>query len=95
MELEKATPLEVPTYTHTTPGGGAGHKSSFSTENGNCVVVDIQADRVLVRDSKDPEGPALSFTPDEYLAFWMGVMNREFDPPAEWLLRFSVAAGGV
>ncbi|GGK85633.1 hypothetical protein Sme01_38820 [Sphaerisporangium melleum] len=63
----------------------AGRKSTFSTENGNCVVVAMQHDHVLVWDSKDPGGPALRFTPGEYVAFWRGVLNREFDPPADWL----------
>ncbi|MFC4589204.1 DUF397 domain-containing protein [Sphaerisporangium corydalis] len=65
----------------------AGKKSTFSTENGDCVVVDIQDDQVLMWDSKDPDGPALRFTPEEYVAFWKGVMNREFDPPPAWLGR--------
>jgi hypothetical protein len=73
---------------HNAASRAGGRKASFSDHNGECVTVDIRDDHVLVWDSKDPGGPALRFTPDEYVAFWKGVMNREFDPPAEWVERF-------
>ncbi len=34
--------------------------SSYSTNEGDCVEVATVPDRVLVRDSKDPDGPALA-----------------------------------
>ena len=34
--------------------------SSYSAANGGCVQVAPTLERVLVRDSKDPEGPALT-----------------------------------
>jgi hypothetical protein len=34
--------------------------SSYSAVNGDCVQVAPTLERVLVRDSKDPEGPALA-----------------------------------
>lgn len=34
---------------------------------------------VGVRDSKDPDGAALAFTPDEWEAFTAGVRGGEFD----------------
>ena len=34
--------------------------SSYSAANGGCVQVATAPARVLVRDSKDPEGPALA-----------------------------------
>lgn len=34
---------------------------------------------IAVRDSKDPAGPKLLFTRDEWKAFIGGVMNGEFD----------------
>ncbi len=40
--------------------GIAWHKSGYSAESGNCVQVAPAPDRVLVRDSKDPDGPALA-----------------------------------
>jgi hypothetical protein len=34
---------------------------------------------VAVRDSKDPDGPALIFTPAEWDAFIIGAKEGEFD----------------
>jgi hypothetical protein len=45
------------------------HKSSYSGYNGDCVRVAATESAILVRDSKDPDGPVLSFTPDEWRAF--------------------------
>jgi len=60
------------------PGGW--HKSSFSSLEGNCVEVlhDRQGMLVLVRDSKDRDGPILVFTGDEWVAFVNGVKDGEF-----------------
>ena len=54
-------------------------KSSLSFSNGNCVEVAHLPGQVLVRDSKDTQGPVLRFTPGEWLAFLAGVRNGEFD----------------
>jgi hypothetical protein len=44
-------------------------KSSYSSGNGgNCVEVG-NTDRIVVRDSKDPEGPKLAFTPEQWRPF--------------------------
>jgi uncharacterized protein DUF397 len=61
--------------------GAAWRKSSFSSGNGGaCVEVAIvsratEGGRTLValRDSKDPNGPALVFTPDEWRTFLSGL----------------------
>jgi Domain of unknown function (DUF397) len=53
-------------------------KSSFSNGQANCVEVAMLPDAVAVRDSKDPAGPALVFTPAEWDAFLHGVANGEF-----------------
>ena len=45
-------------------------KSSYSSEDGgNCVEIAAHPALVHVRDSKDPEGPALAFSPAEWAAF--------------------------
>jgi hypothetical protein len=56
-------------------------KSSYSGDNGgNCVeIAQNLPGAVAVRDSKDPEGPKLVFTPDEWRAFAAGVRAGEFD----------------
>lgn len=55
--------------------------STFSGGDG-CVAVGVDGERWLVRDSKDPAGPVLTFTPTEWAAFVAGVKAGEFDPPA-------------
>jgi hypothetical protein len=55
------------------------HKSSRSGNNGACVEVRDTGDSVNVRDSKNPTGPALRFTADEWQAFLDGVQAGEFD----------------
>lgn len=55
-------------------------KSSLSYACGNCVeVADLPDGGVGVRNSRDPDGLVLRFTPDEWHAFLGGVRNREFD----------------
>lgn len=45
-------------------------KSSYSSNDGPaCVEVATLSDAVLVRDSKDPEGPHLTLTPTAWSAF--------------------------
>ena len=52
-------------------------KSSYSgTNGGNCVEVARNLpDVVAVRDSKDPAGPALVFTPADWEAFTAGLKD--------------------
>lgn len=46
------------------------HKSSYSSEQGgDCVEVAAHPGAVHVRDSKDPEGPTLTFSPTQWTAF--------------------------
>lgn len=56
-------------------------KSSYSgNQGGNCVeVADLPDGGMAVRDSKDPEGSTLVFTPAEWAAFTAGVKDGEFD----------------
>ncbi|MEV6149708.1 DUF397 domain-containing protein [Nonomuraea sp. NPDC052129] len=49
-------------------------------DGGNCVeVAELSEGRRGVRDSKNPSGPALIFTPGEWSAFISGVKDGEFD----------------
>ena len=56
-------------------------KSSWSGGNGgDCVEVARNlSGAVAVRDSKDPDGPKLTFAPDEWVAFTAGIKTGEFD----------------
>lgn len=58
-------------------------KSSRSRDGGECVeVAHLTNGAVAVRDSKNPTGPALIFTPAEWDAFTTGIQNGEFQRPA-------------
>lgn len=55
-------------------------KSRHSNAEGNCVEVAVLArGDVAVRNSRDPDGPALVYTPAEVAAFLAGVKDGEFD----------------
>jgi hypothetical protein len=55
-------------------------KSSLSFSCGNCVeVADLPGGGAAVRNSRDPDGAVLRFTPDEWTAFLGGVRLGEFD----------------
>jgi Domain of unknown function (DUF397) len=61
--------------------GAQWRTSSYSGSNGGgCVeVAGNLPGMVAVRDSKDPDGPALVFSPDEWRAFTAGVRGGQFD----------------
>lgn len=56
-------------------------KASYSSSNGGaCVEVARNLPGIVaVRDSKDPDGPALVFGPAEWQAFTAGARHGEFD----------------
>ncbi|NKY58576.1 DUF397 domain-containing protein [Nocardia flavorosea] len=57
-------------------------KSSRSQGGSECVeAAYLDGGHVGVRDSKNPSGPALVFTPGEWDAFLTGAKDGEFDRP--------------
>ena len=54
-------------------------KAAYSASNGACVEVAPTEGGVAVRDSKDPDGPMLTYTAAEWFAFVHGAKNGEFD----------------
>jgi hypothetical protein len=54
-------------------------KAQSSTVNGQCVEVASVVGKIAIRDSKDPDGPILVYTPTEFRAFLEGARNGEFD----------------
>jgi hypothetical protein len=62
--------------------GAVWRKSSRSNGvGGACVeVADNLPDVVAVRDSKDPSGPALTFSPEAWRDFVCGVTAGELSP---------------
>ena len=62
-------------------------RRSRRCDAGTCVEVRQHGDMVEVRDSKDPDGPVLRFSREEWGSFISGVEDGEF--------RFFPEAGGV
>jgi hypothetical protein len=54
-------------------------KAIRSGDAGACVELRRHAGGVEVRDSKDPAGPVLRFTPSEFEAWLDGAKKAEFD----------------
>jgi hypothetical protein len=56
-------------------------RKSTRSQLGACVEVRFAGGEVQVRNSRDPGGPTLSFTADEWTAFLAGAVESEFDLP--------------
>ena len=56
-------------------------KSGRSSPSGNCVELSELADSpaIAVRNSRDPQGPALVYTRAEIAAFVQGAKDGDFD----------------
>lgn len=56
-------------------------KSQRSNPSGNCVELAVLpgAAGVAMRNSRDPQGPALIYTRDEIRAFLLGAQDGNFD----------------
>ncbi|GGV82749.1 hypothetical protein GCM10010512_42800 [Streptomyces thermoviolaceus subsp. thermoviolaceus] len=55
-------------------------KSRHSNATGNCVeIAALDGGGIAVRNSRDPDGPALIYTPAEMAAFLAGAKDGEFD----------------
>lgn len=54
-------------------------KSRHSNPSGDCVeAAELPSGGVAIRNSRDPEGPALVFTRSEWVAFVLGARDGEF-----------------
>jgi hypothetical protein len=62
------------------PASLAWRKSSYSEGAAECVETAVLPDRrVALRDSKQPDGAILLYTPAEWSAFVEGAKSGEFD----------------
>ena len=61
-------------------GSEGWHKPWSGGNGGNCLEAMKLADgRIAVRQSTDPDGPALIYTTDEIAAFILGARDGDFD----------------
>lgn len=67
----------------TVTSGSGWRKSSLSYANGNCVEVNVTETVVLLRNSRDQDGPVLMFTHREWSEFLEGAGRGEFSLPGE------------
>jgi hypothetical protein len=57
-------------------------KSTYSLANGNCVEVGTGQGMVAVRDSTNPDGPAIEMSPRAWIEFIATCqVSRETGPP--------------
>ena len=54
-------------------------RKSTASGDTNCVEVSLAGESVLMRHSRSPHGPVLSFSRPEWEAFLTGVRDGEFD----------------
>jgi hypothetical protein len=63
------------------PAGAGWRRSRHSgSTGGHCVEVAAGGGVVRVRDSKDPAGPALAFTAEQWAGFLRGISGGQFRP---------------
>jgi hypothetical protein len=70
--------LDVEEATMNATHGPLDWRKSRRCDSAHCVEVAVTAERVGVRDGKDPAGPALWFSVEEWTAFVEGVRAGDF-----------------
>nr|WP_296071124.1 DUF397 domain-containing protein [uncultured Actinoplanes sp.] len=63
------------------PDNLTGWKKSSRSAQGNCVEVNLDGEDVLIRDTKDRQGPVIAVSKDAWQAFLDGIIDGEFDRP--------------
>jgi hypothetical protein len=66
-------PLTPPTL------GGLSWRVARNCNGGNCIRVAPIAEMIVIGDSKNPDGPLLSYSHAEWAAFVEGVRQGDFD----------------
>ena len=60
----------------THPSRTRWRKPARSGSNGNCVEIAATGTAIAVRDSRDPHGPRLAFTPGQWRAFTIAIRTQ-------------------
>ena len=53
--------------------------TALSCESGACVEVAANQNTILIRNSRQPDGPLIEYTSEEWHAFVSGVKKGDFD----------------
>ena len=53
--------------------------TALSCESGACVEVAANQNTILIRNSRQPDGPLIEYTAEEWHAFVSGVKEGDFD----------------
>lgn len=61
--------------------GAQWQRGSQATGEGDHLEIAFVQDHIAMRNSADPDGPVLIFTPAEWEAFVLGARDGEFDEP--------------
>ncbi|WP_285773063.1 DUF397 domain-containing protein [Microtetraspora sp. NBRC 13810] len=67
------------TSSYPAPASGLEWRTATRCGGGNCVQVAFTGRSVLVRDSKDPDGPVLTFSTPEWQAFLSATRQGDND----------------
>ena len=59
--------------------GDIAWRDSRTCESGACVTVARQGDHVLIGNSRQPDGPVITYTRDEWREFLAGAKLGDFD----------------
>ena len=54
-------------------------RTTLSCNGGECIQVAASGQAILIADSKQPEGPILSYSHVEWQQFVTGIKNGDFD----------------
>jgi predicted secreted Zn-dependent protease len=54
-------------------------RTALNCDGGACVEVAADRDVVLIRNSRQPSGPLVEYTPEEWHEFVSGIKNGDFD----------------
>ena len=53
--------------------------TALSCDGGTCVEVAADQDTILIRNSRQPDGPLVEYTPEEWHEFVSGIKKGDFD----------------
>jgi predicted secreted Zn-dependent protease len=59
--------------------GGLDWRVALGCNGGACIQVAARGNQIVIGDSKNPSGPVLTYSRDEWHAFVGGILQGDFD----------------